>query len=404
MKRKGGAHETLSLAFQRNSVPLTMVTNDSKEQTKGEFRHKLKEADCHPRVTVPFSPWQQSAEGCIHELKRGSSRKMIKTGSPKRLWDHCLELEAYVRSCTSNDIYMTAGQVPETIMTGNSANISCIAEFDWYNWVMFCDNIPSYPDDKLILGRYLGPAIDTGSALMAKILKLNSVFVCRSTLRHLTDEELNSCVHKEMRHKFDESIEHHLGPAALPQDFPTEDLTPDPAYFDDINAMDPEYGDTEITPEIGDNYLSTELMVPKGGVMVKGCVTARKRDRDSNPAGCANDNPILDTRSYIVNFDDGNQTELTANMIAESSYSTCDPGGNQYVLLEEIVDRQHLPAAVKLSDQNIVHTDGKTYLKRSTIGWQLRCQWKDGSTSWENLTDLKESRPIKLPNVLRSLA
>jgi hypothetical protein len=62
---------------------------------------------------------------------------MIKTGSPKCLWDHCLELEAYVRSCTSNDIYMTAGQVPETIMTGNTADISHIAEFGWYGWVYF---------------------------------------------------------------------------------------------------------------------------------------------------------------------------------------------------------------------------------------------------------------------------
>ncbi len=37
MKRKGDAHETLSLVFQRDGVPPTMVTNDSKEQTKGVF-------------------------------------------------------------------------------------------------------------------------------------------------------------------------------------------------------------------------------------------------------------------------------------------------------------------------------------------------------------------------------
>jgi hypothetical protein len=83
---------------------------------------------------------------------------------------------------------MTTGQV--------SADISHIAKFGWYNWVMFRDNEPSYPDDKLILGHYLGPAIDTGSALMAKIHKSNGVFVCRSTLRHLTDEELDSSVHR----------------------------------------------------------------------------------------------------------------------------------------------------------------------------------------------------------------
>ncbi len=149
-----------------------------------------------------------------------------------------------------------------------------------------------------------------------------------------------------------------------------------------------------VTPKIGDNYLSAELMLPKGGVMVKGHVTARKRNRDGNPVGRANDNPILDTRSYIVDFDDGNQTELTANMIAESLYSQCDPDGNQYVLLEEIVNHQRLPAAIKLSDQKIVHADGK-YLKRSTVGWQLCCQWRDGSTSWENLADLKDSHPIE---------
>jgi hypothetical protein len=203
MKCKGDTYETLSLVFQRDGVPLTMVTNDSKEQTKGEFRCKLKEADCHLGVTEPYSPWQQAVKGCIHELKRGSSRKMIKIGSPKCLWGHCLELEACVCSCTSNDIYMTAGQVPETIMTRNTTNISHIVEFGWYDWVMFCDNEPSFPNDKLILGCYLGPTIDTGSALTAKILKSNSVFVCRSILQHLTDEELNSSVHKDIRRKFD---------------------------------------------------------------------------------------------------------------------------------------------------------------------------------------------------------
>ncbi len=145
--------------------------------------------------------------------------------------------------------------------------------------------------------------------------------------------------------------------------------------------MDPEYGNAEVTPKIGDNYLSAKLMLPKGSVMVKGHVTARKRDRDFNPVGHANDNPILDTRSYIVNFDDGDQTELTANMIAESLYLQCDHDGNQCVLLEEIVDHQCLPTAIKLSDQKIIRADGKTYLKRSTVGWQLCCQWKDGSTS-----------------------
>jgi len=112
-------------------------------------------------------------------------------------------------------------------------------------------------------------------------------------------------------------------------------LTPDPDHFDDSDPIDPDYSDAEITPEIGDNDLSAEIMLPRGRTMVKGRVAVHKRDRDGNPIGLANANPILDTRSYIVYFDDGNQTELTANMIAESMYSQCDPDGHEYVLLDE---------------------------------------------------------------------
>jgi hypothetical protein len=82
-------------------------------------------------------------------------------------------------------------------------------------------------------------------------------------------------------------------------------------------------------------------------------------------------------------------------MIAKSLYLQCDPNGNQYVLLEEIMDHQCLPAAMKLTDQKIVRANGKIYLKHTTIGWQMCCQWKDGSTSWENLADLKESHPVE---------
>jgi len=171
---------------------------------------------------------------------------------------------------------MTAGQVPQTIMTGSTADISHIAEFGWYDWVMFQDNVPSYLDDKLILGRYLGPAMNIGSALTAKILQPNGQFMCRSTLRHLTDEKLQSSVHLDKRCQFDESVATHLGPASTVQDFPAENLTPDPDHFDDIDPIDSDYGDAEITPEMGDNNLSAEIMLTRGGTMVKGRAAARQ--------------------------------------------------------------------------------------------------------------------------------
>jgi transposase len=79
MKHKGDAHEALSLLFHRDGVPPVMVMDGSKEQTLGDFRRKLKEANCHLRQTEPYSPWMNAAEGAIRELKRGVSRKMIRT-------------------------------------------------------------------------------------------------------------------------------------------------------------------------------------------------------------------------------------------------------------------------------------------------------------------------------------
>jgi hypothetical protein len=172
-------------------------------------------------------------------------------------------------------------------------------------------------------------------------------------------------------------------------------VTPDPPNCDDTHVIDPDYGNAEITPKMGINYPGTEIMLPKGGSLVKGCISVCKRDRDDNPIELANSNPILDTCSYIVDFDDCNQTDITSNMMAESLYSQCDPDGNQYVLLDKIVDYQCLDSAIIFADQKIVQTNGRTYLKHSTIGWQLCCQWKDGSSSWENLIDLKESHPIE---------
>jgi hypothetical protein len=393
--RKGEAHETLSLLFHRDGVPLTMVFDGLKEQCQGDFKRKLCKADCHARQTEPYSPWQQAAEVCICELKWGVSRKMIKTGSPRIFWDHFIELEALICSSTSNKIYMTNGKVPKTIMTSSTVDISHICEFGWYDWVMFRDNAPMFPDVKLTLGQYLGPATNIGSALTAKILKSNGQTVCRSTLQHLNNKEIHCPIHQEMRRVFNESIAHHLRPNATEQDFLAEDLTPDYNFDDNNHNLDPDHGNLKVTPEMGDNYLNAEISVPCGGTLVKGRVTSRKRDKDGNPIGLTNANPILDTHEYTFTFNDGDETVLNTNLIVEIMYAQFNPDGNQYVLLNSIIDHRQLETAIRPSDQKVVQPNGWTYIKRSTIGWKVCCQWKDGSTSWENLADLKESHPLE---------
>jgi hypothetical protein len=114
-------------------------------------------------------------------------------------------------------------------------------------------------------------------------------------------------------------------------------LTPDFDFYDDDHDLDPDHGDLEVTPEMGDNYLNAEISVPQGGTLMKGHITSRKRDKDGNPIGLANANPILDTREYTFTFDGGDETGLSANLITETMYAQCDPNGNQYVLLDSII-------------------------------------------------------------------
>ena len=127
MRNKSDAHEGLSLMAQRDGVPFVIVMDGSKEQTLGPFRRKAKEMNCHIVQTEPHSPWQNAAELIIHELKRSSGQKALRKRSPATLWDHCIELESILRSNTAVHHPELNGQVPETIMKGQTADISNLA-------------------------------------------------------------------------------------------------------------------------------------------------------------------------------------------------------------------------------------------------------------------------------------
>ena len=171
MARKHDAHETLSLLFAQEGVPSTLIMDGAREQVMGEFRQYARQADCHVKQTEPYSPWQNAVEGTIRELKKSSGRKVIKVNSPKKLWDDCIELEMEIRSCTANYVFELKGEVPSTVRKGETVNITHLCEFGRYDWVYFRDNAVTYLNDKWCLGRWLGPSIDIGPALCAKILQ-----------------------------------------------------------------------------------------------------------------------------------------------------------------------------------------------------------------------------------------
>ena len=59
---------------------------------------------------------------------------MICTVYPKKLWDHCLDMEAFICLNTALGIYMFDGEVPENLMKIQASDISHSCEFSWYEW------------------------------------------------------------------------------------------------------------------------------------------------------------------------------------------------------------------------------------------------------------------------------
>jgi hypothetical protein len=146
MAKEKDAHEELLLLFHRDGVSNVMVMDGANAQIQGDFHQKLRKAGCHIKQTEPHITKSNATEGSIMELKRGFGREMVRYGAPKCLWDDWLVREAYVRSSTALDIFSLEGQVPDTIVKGQTSYISLLAEYSWYEWVKFQYTGQSFPD------------------------------------------------------------------------------------------------------------------------------------------------------------------------------------------------------------------------------------------------------------------
>jgi len=404
MKKESDVHESLDMFLSRYGIPESLVSDGAKAYTGGEYKKKAKEAGVFCKVTDPYSPWQNRAESEIREVKRLSGRWMIRSASPRRLWDHCLELASLVRSHTALNIFKLQGEVPETMMMGQTADISHLAEFKWYDWIYYNESIGKFPDPKQVLGRYLGPTDpEIGSVMAAKILTSKGEVIRRNTFRTLTPEEYDSESNREERNAYNKAVVTRLGDPLRETDLASSlgvaALTPEYEAYEDEEAEQyipsPDLDDYESEHEGFNGYITAQVLLPKGGEMKLGIVSRRRANSDGTMVGRSNENPILDTRVYEVEFGDGEVLEYAANVIAENLYSQVDTEGRRYILLDSIIDHARNGQAT-LKDDEFVTKNGRRHRRITTKGWKLCVQWKDGSTSWEPLRTLKETNPVEV--------
>ena len=173
--------------------------------------------------------------------------------------------------------------------------------------------------------------------MTSKILRHTGDHIPRSTLLPLKDWEITDPDQIEQRIKFDRLVHDALGKPEVENDFLWEFLTPINESYennDDVLEGSADFEplpdpDPLPTPEASENYVNDNVMLPLGDSLSRGKVVERKCDAKGNVMGCSNDNPIRDTRQYVVKFDSGEVTELTANVISQSMYRMCDKDGYQ---------------------------------------------------------------------------
>jgi hypothetical protein len=120
------------------------------------------------------------------------------------------------------------------------------------------------------------------------------------------------------------------------------------------------------------------MMVPQADGRIQGRITKRARDENGNPIGRRHNNPIMDTRVYEVEFSDGTTDEFHANVIAENLFSQVDSEGRQYILMKEMSDHKKDETAIAKSDGWIIMPNGRKFRKKTTRGWKLLVEWKEG--------------------------
>ncbi len=407
--KKANLANSLQHFVEDVGVPHTMFSDGANEMIgpNTEFNRLCHHYRIAQRHTEPYSPWQNKAEPGIGHLKRRWKRRMIRRRVPKQLWDFGFQYESEIMSRTASGRDQRTGIER---LTGDTPDISEWTDFSFYDICWFW-NHPDH-DDNPHIGRWLGVAHEVGSAMCYWILTRTGKVVSRTTVQHLTDEDVAQEGIQQRITDYHTSIELAFSKhgdcyavngdqfnAMIDENIP-EDATyaaheEDVRDVDDILASDDSSADDEV--DCYNGYINAEIhMKDADGNIKYGRVTKRARRDDGTPIGRTHANPFLDSSEYIVEHPDGTCGQYAANVIAENLYTQIDTEGNRYQVLKEIQDHRKDGRAITRADGWEISRNGNKSPKMTTVGWQLLVEWRTGGCEWVPLKSLKQSNPVEL--------
>ena len=416
MASKASANIAAALAefIDDVGIPDTLVCDLASEQTgkNTEVMQLIRRMHIKMRMAEKGRGITQNhrAEAEIREVKTKWKTRMRSNQVPSRLWDYGLVYIAEIQSLLARGVDQRPGIER---VTGNTVDISEWLDFDFFDRVWYWDQKKmDMTDEQARIGRWLGISHRVGSNMTYWILTESGQVIARSTVQHITVSDMATDEMKNRVHTFDSNLTDRLADdnfaVLLPNqhvfylqddDDPTPapgsvNIPPDVEYGDMLQNDKLEADDTEF--ESFDKYLGAEFFVNADGESVSAKVVKRARDNDGNAIGKQHSNPLMDTRAYDCELGDGTVYRYTANVIAENIFAQCDDEGRRQAVLHEITDHRRDETAIHITNGYTTTRRGRKVPKTTTKGWQLLCQWRDGTSDWVALKHLKDSNPIQL--------
>ena len=409
MKSKGEFKDALHLFCKEVGVPVSLVLDPSGEQTSKHVKKFCNQVGTTLRILEEATQWADRAELYIGLIKESIKKDVNRSDCPMVIWDYCAERRARIHNVTPRDLFQLNGTNPTTATFGTQPDISNICQYDWYDWCYYREESGiQFPFQKRKLGRVLGPIKNEGNEMAQGVMNIDGRVVPRRTTSRLTEEEMSSASEQKKRDIFDKAIREKFGNSmTIPEAFVTKD-------DDHIDIITNEEGD-EVEPAIAheedpvdaagravlerpftDNIIRAEVLLPQGENMKPAKVKGRAKDINGNVIGSYDDNPILNSLVYDVEFEDGVVKQYAANTIAENMYAQVDSEGFSQSLLDSIIDYKSDDSAIT-KDNMYIHTkSGQRRLRQSTAGWKLLVSFRDGAEQWMPLRTLKETNPVEV--------
>ena len=363
--------------------------------------------------------WKKGPRGQIRPnctldlIKSAVSKDMKESNCPLAFWDYCVERRARINNLTARNLFQLHGTNPHTALTGTEGDISSLSQFGWCEFCYYRENTAKFPFNKEVLGRVLGPVRGEGNEMAQWILKANGNVVPHRSPRKLSVAELHSKTESEKRDVFDKLIKRRWGTSITPPK--TSDQTEDSNFEehtdeDEDPRVIPETEDTVDSrgrlidqQPVCDRLINAKVQLQLENDMTLGRVKQQALGPDGTTVGTHDENPCLNSIVCEVEFPDGQVKEHAANLIAENMLSQVDHEGYSTTLMAGIVDYHKDEAtAVPKDEKWVVTSRGQRRLRRSTAGWKLLVQWKDGTKTWIPLKDMKESNPVKTAKFARA--